>query len=308
MKVFNSIDATKALTTTAFTMGTFDGIHLGHQAVIREVSKKGNGMVLSFNPTPREILLQEKIYLLTNIDEKKAIFEQMGVRYLLVLPFDRKIANIQPDTFIEWLCNYIKFKEFIIGYNHRFGQGRSGDFKLLASLGEKLGFKIRRIPPFTLNGAPVSSTRVRTLLKKGEVVTVNELLGRYYSFTGEVVSGASRGRTLSYPTANLQVEEKKLLPKDGVYVVSAHLDNQKYNGLMHIGTKPTFGDAFGVEIHLFDFNKNILGTQIKVECVSYMRENIAFSNSAALKNRIKLDEIKAKEILKHGGNNGIGKR
>jgi len=308
MKVFHSIDETRELTPAAFTIGTFDGIHVGHQAVIREVIRKGNGMVLSFDPTPKAILLQEKIVLLTNIDEKKAIFEQMGVSYLLIIPFDRNIANMQPDTFIEWLHTYIKFKEFIIGYNHRFGQGRSGDFKLLASIGEKLSFEIRRIPPVMLNGVPVSSTRVRNLLREGEVATVKELLARYYSFAGEVVSGANRGRTLSYPTANLKIEGKKLLPKDGVYAVIAELDDKKYNGIMHIGTKPTFGGNFGVEIHLFDFNKNILGAKIKVACVNYIRENIAFPSPETLKDRIKLDEIKAREILKHGGNHGITKR
>ena len=308
MKVFYSIDETEGLAPTAFTMGTFDGIHVGHQTVIREVTRKGNGMVLSFDPNPKEVLLQEKIALLTNTDEKKAIFEQMGVCYLLIMPFDRNIANMQPDAFIEWLYTHIKFKEFIIGYNHRFGCGRSGDFELLSSLGEKLGFKIKRVPLIMLNGAPVSSTRVRNLLREGKVATVKELLGRYYSFTGEVVPGANRGRTLAYPTANLKVEEKKLLPKDGVYAVIAELDNKKYNGIMDIGTKPTFGDKFGVEIHLFDFNKNILGAKMKVECVNYIRENIAFPSPAALKDRIRLDEIKAREILKHGGDHGITKR
>ncbi|HID92751.1 MAG TPA: bifunctional riboflavin kinase/FAD synthetase [bacterium (Candidatus Stahlbacteria)] len=309
MKVFYSIDETEGLVPpTAFTMGTFDGIHVGHQAVIREVTRKGNGMVLSFDPNPKEVLLQEKFALLTNIDEKKAIFEQMGVSYLLIMSFDRNIANMQPDAFIEWLHTHIKFKEFIIGYNHRFGRGRSGDFELLSSLGEKLGFKIKRVPLIMLNGAPVSSTRVRNLLGEGKVATVKELLGRYYSFTGEVIPGANRGRTLAYPTANLKVEEKKLLPKDGVYAVIAELDNEKYNGIMDIGTKPTFGDKFGVEIHLFDFNKNILGTKMKVECVNYIRENIAFPSPEALKDRIRLDEIKAREILKHGGDHGITKR
>lgn len=308
MKVFYSIDKTRGIMPTTFTMGTFDGIHVGHQAVIREVIIKGNGMVLSFDPTPREIFLQEKVAFLSDIDEKKAILKRMGVHYLLFLRFDRNIANMQPNAFIEWLYTYIKFKEFIIGYNHHFGRERSGDFKLLSSVGETLGFKTKRIPLVSLNGAPVSSTRARNLLKEGEVVTVKELLGRHYSFTGAVVSGENRGRTLSYPTANLKVSEKKLLPKDGVYAVIAELNNSKYNGIMHIGTKPTFGDNFSVEIHLFDFDKNILGAKLKVECVNYIRENKTFSSPAALKNRIEQDEIKARELLKHGGNNGIAKR
>lgn len=308
MKVFYNIDETNGLTPLAFTMGTFDGIHVGHQTVIREVTKKGNGMVLSFNPNPKEILSQEKLALLTNIEEKKAIFAQMGVSYLLIMSFDRNIANMQPTTFIEWLYTHIKFKEFVIGYNHRFGQGRSGDFKLLSSLGERLGFKIRRVPLVMLDGAPVSSTRVRNLLREGKVATVKELLGRYYSFAGEVIPGANRGKSLSYPTANLKVERKKLLPKDGVYAVIAELNNRKYKGIMHIGSRPTFDDNFGVEIHLFDFNRNILGAKITVECISYIRENIAFPNPEALRHRIKLDEIKARELLKHGGDHGITKR
>ncbi len=318
MKVFENIEELKSLKVSSVSIGNFDGLHLGHQAIIKKLKNSTPNLVITFEPHPREIIPSKNstektfssAHRLTTKEEKIILFEELGIDNLLILKFDQKLLQMSASEFVKWLLvEHIKPNEVVIGYNHHFGQGASGGFELLVHMGVQFGFSVTRVLPMFLNGFPVSSTWTRNALAKGDATLTSKLLGRQYSILSYVISGEKRGTTLGYPTANLEVPKQKLIPKNGVYAVRATIfspasqfainnNYQNLSGMMSIGNKPTFPESkFGIEVHIFDFNKNLLEQLIKVEFVKYLRPNRPFENQEALKTQLKIDESIARKIL-----------
>lgn len=308
MRVIRKIEELRELKVTALSIGNYDGIHLGHQAIIKRLTHSPKSLIVTFDPHPSEILStlrdegngepQELVGALTAIDEKISIIEELGVENLFILQFTPELANMSAEDFIKWLViDYVKPKKIVIGYNHRFGQNGAGDFELLVRIGTKVGIEVIRVPPVYLEGFPISSSWVRRALINGEVELANKLLGRPYSIVAQVITGDKRGAMLSYPTANLQVLGKKLIPKNGVYAVRVEYKQEKFDGMMNIGESPTFGKPFGIEVHIFDFDTNLVNEDIKVEVIKYIRETQEFKDLEAIKNQLKKDEKIARQLL-----------
>ncbi|MBI4721809.1 MAG: bifunctional riboflavin kinase/FAD synthetase [Candidatus Stahlbacteria bacterium] len=299
MRIIKDIAELKELKFTSISIGNFDGVHLGHQSIIEKITRSPNSLIVTFDPHPIEVLSnEEKLSVITSCDEKITLFDELGIENTFILTFNKSIALMGAEEFIGWLIvDYIDPKELVIGYNHHFGNGANGDFELLVHIGTQFGFEVIRVPPVYVDGFPVSSTRIRRAIANGEMEVVNKLLGRPYSITSCVVTGKGRGTSLSYPTANLRVQEKKLIPKNGVYAVYVEYNKNKFGGMMNVGDKPTFSEPYGLEVHIFDFNNNLLGETIKVEFVKYLRQVCDFENAAALKLQLQKDESFARQIL-----------
>lgn len=317
MRVIEDIGELKGSKINAVSIGNFDGLHLGHRAIIKRLKSSASNLVITFEPHPREILSQKKSgFIITTKEEKLALFEQLGINNLLILRFDRKLLQMPASDFIRWLLvDNVKPEEIVIGYNHHFGQGASGGFELLVHMGAQFGFRVIRVPPVFIEGFPVSSTWIRNMLTKGDVKLASKLLGRPYSIQSYVIPGKKRGTALGYPTANLESSFQKLIPRDGVYAARVTLSHptskvgshkshpgtsyRKLSGMMSIGESPTFPDSpeFGIEVHIFDFKENLLNQSLKVEFMEYLRPNRLFKSSMALKTQLKLDETKARKIL-----------
>lgn len=306
MRVVKDINELRGLKIISLSIGNFDGVHLGHQAIIKIVTHSAHSLLVTFAPHPQEILSEGKrgpspTGVLTPIEEKVAIIEGYGVENLFVLQFSPILAYMEAEDFIKWLVvDYIKPKKIVIGYNHRFGRDAKGDFELLVHMGARFGFKVIRVPPVYMDGFPISSTWTRRALLKGEVELVNRLLGRPYSIRAQVIQGDNRGTKLSYPTANLRVTENKLIPKNGVYAGLVEYKQKRLGGMINIGDKPTFDKPFGIEVHIFDFNKNLINEYLKIEFVKYLRETRRFVNSSALKSQLQQDEQLARQVLVSG--------
>jgi riboflavin kinase/FMN adenylyltransferase len=313
----------KKIQAPILTIGSFDGLHRGHQEILdalidraKETSKKS--IALTFNPHPREVLSQgSPPFLLTTIEEKISILQDSSLDYLLIHPFNNKVAVIEPEEFVEKIfVQEIGVSEIIIGYDHHFGKNRRGDFHLLRSLSERWGYQVKVVEPVHYEGAPVSASRIRREIAKGEFKEVTRMLNRPYFFSGTVVKGSKRGKDLGVPTANIQVHspEKILLPK-GVYTVrvlrsaeggvwSGHLQvpnselQSWYGGMMNVGIRPTFGEKqFTVEVHIFDLKSNLYGENLTISVLDRIRDERKFSSSRALANRLKKDEEVARKTL-----------
>lgn len=305
MQVFESIKDLTKNKNTVITLGTFDGIHPGHQKIIarlidRSKEKGCRNLVITFHPHPRTIVTNNfNIKLLTTRDEKKDILEELGVENLLTIKFTKEFASLSPEEFIyEYLINSIGVSEIVLGHDHHFGKGRGGNVDLLQKIGSKEGFSVSVAEAFYVNGEVVSSTKIRNALNDGNIVRANSLLGRNYSFTGTVVNGDKRGRELGYPTANIKLlSPDKLLPAIGVYAVRVLLGEEKHNGLLSIGKRPTFYDEGDLvtEAYIYDFNREIYGEKVTVEMVGRLRGEEKFDSSEEL---IKQMDIDKKEGLK----------
>lgn len=288
------------------TMGTFDGVHLGHQAILSEVllrAKAGGkgGIVVTFSPHPQEVVSpQNAPRLLTSPDEKTARIEGLGLDALVFLPFDRKMADLAPEAFNrEYLWPRLGMSIMVLGQDSKFGYQRRGDVCLFSKLGEELGFKVVSIPPVLDGGGAISSTRIRNLLSAGEVREAAKLLGRPYILTGKVGIGGERGRSLGYPTANLAIlGERRQMVKEGVYAIKVNYKEQWHNGLMNIGVRPTFNEtALEHEVHLFDFSGELYGEVLEVAFIERLRDEKAFPGVPSLLAQIRLDEDQARKIL-----------
>jgi len=300
------------------TIGTFDGLHLGHQAVIRKLVERSQrsltkSIVLTFKPHPQEVLTpQLPPQLLTTISEKEVILKKLGIDVLAILDFDNNLAQMKPEEFVqEFLVNRLRIGEVVIGYNFSFGQGRRGGVACLQELGKRFGFLVDVVPPIEVEGLPVSSTRIRTAIKRGDLILALKLLGRPYSLRGLVVEGEKRGRLLSYPTANLRLESKrKLIPKEGVYAVKVEVDAREWGGMMNIGRRPTFGSEkragdsqsfdLSLEVHLFDFKGELYGKEIIVHFLHWLREEVQFGAEEELKRQLTKDEEKVRDLIGDG--------
>jgi len=292
---------------TVITLGTFDGIHLGHQRIFDAVIKKsrqlgGRNFLITFDPHPRKVIPgRNDVKLLSTLEEKITILENIGLENLFVIKFTREFSQQTPEQFVEkYLVKGIGLKEIVIGYDHHFGKGRDGDFELLQRLGQKFDFAVTLIPEYTVEGETISSTKIRNALLAGDVMKANKMLGRHYSFKGKVVKGDGRGKDLGFPTANLSIEnEDKLIPAKGIYASECIIDGKKYYGLLSLGSRPTFhtnGDVIP-EFYIFDFKKDIYSKVLDVNLVEKIRDEEKFNSVEELISRMKMDEEAGKEIL-----------
>ncbi len=282
---------------TVITIGSFDGIHLGHKALFKEAEILAeelgvSPLIVSFDPHPRHVLFPEANFkLLTTLEEKLHLLSQLNIKQIALIPFTQSIAKLSPDLFVqEYIVDNLKAKGVVVGFNFRFGRNKKGNTEYLKNLGEKYNFIVKTVPPITIDDLTVSSTQIRYFIERGEIEKANKLLGHSYFIIGKVVKGKGRGELLGFPTANLEIPSFKLIPVPGVYAVWVYWKNQKFKGAMNIGTKPTFEDKeLSVEIHIFDFNKNIYGETLKIELIKHIREEKKFYSLKELKDQIKKD-------------------
>ena len=291
---------------TVLTIGTFDGVHLGHQKIIERVvttARQGGllATIFTFFPHPRMVVQHDKsLKLIHTLEEKKQLLQQLGVDLLVVQPFNEAFAQLTAEEFVSTiLVQHLNVKKVIIGYDHRFGRNRTANINDMRLFGEKYGFAVEEISVQEVDEVSVSSTKIREALNKGDVTTAEHYLGTPYSLTGTVVHGLKLGRTLGYPTANIQVtEDYKLIPKDGVYVVYSYIGGQKVYGMMSIGKNPTIeGKGASIEVYFFDFNGDLYDRELTIYFVKYLREERKFSSVALLKKQLQDDETTARKAI-----------
>jgi riboflavin kinase/FMN adenylyltransferase len=282
---------------TVVTVGSFDGLHLGHRAVLEEIAERARrtgrrSVVVTFVPHPLEIVNpQAAPPLLTLDDERRELLAQTSVDAVAFFPFTTELSHYTPAAFVRLLLERFRLTELVIGHDHGFGRGRTGDVEVLRSLGAALDFAVDVVPPVVVDGREVSSTLVRRAIAGGDLATAARHLGRRYSMVGAVVRGASRGRDLGYPTINVAVPDtRKLLPPDGVYAVRAEWANGSAGGMMHIGPRPTFGEAArSLEAHLFRTTEDLYGRRVKLTWFSRLRDVITFPSADALRRQLDRD-------------------
>jgi riboflavin kinase/FMN adenylyltransferase len=320
MKVHRDINNLPSFKNAAITIGTFDGVHSGHVQIINQLKKEaqinaGESLIITFDPHPRMILNRQKnqplIKLLNTLSEKIELLSKQGVNHLVIVPFTVEFSNQTAEEYIaDFLVAKFHPKTIIIGYDHHFGKNRSGDYKLLEKYQEEFNYQVKEIPAHVLDHVTISSTKIRQALEAGDIRTAHECLGYDYFFEGKVIEGNKIGRTLGYPTANLEIEDaNKLIPSDGIYAVNVSVgkENQAsdlfvpesfHQGMMSIGFRPTIGDDKKmIEVNVFDFNENIYGRTLRVYVKFFMRNEEKFENLEQLKNQISMDEINAKKLL-----------
>ncbi len=311
MQVHRNLEQLPSFKNAIITIGTFDGVHLGHQKIIRQLKEEarqhdGETVIITFHPHPRKIVssVPGDIRLLTTLDERIGLLEDSGIDHLVVVPFDNKFSNLTATEFI----NDFLFKNFnphtlIIGYDHRFGKGRKGDYHLLEEYGTKLGFRVKEINEELLNEAIISSTKIRTALLEHDMETANKFLGYHYFFEGTVVEGNKLGRTIGYPTANLHIEsEEKLIPADGVYACKVSMVNGEWSmekyGMMYIGNRPVIGGKHRtIEVNIFDFDEDIYGSILKVYMYDFIRGDVPLNGMEELKAQLAKDKENIRSLL-----------
>lgn len=290
------------------TVGTFDGVHLGHRAIMRYLVERarlleGLSVVVSFHPHPREVVRGTPMPLLTTLEERADALETLGVDRFVVIPFTPEFAALDASVFVsDILVRRIGLMEIIIGYDHGFGKDRAGDGKLLRELGASLGFGVDVIPPHVLEADVVSSTRIRqVLVDSGDVRQAAALLGRPYRLTGQVVRGDGRGRQLGYPTANINLNEpNKVVPRAGVYAVQVWQPDATapVGGMLNIGSRPTFdGEDLRIEAHLFDVQADLYGQRLRIDFVERIRDEEKFRTVDALVEQLSKDEARCRAEL-----------
>jgi riboflavin kinase / FMN adenylyltransferase len=291
---------------TVLTVGTFDGVHRGHWQVLQEIRRRARAtgrrsVILTFHPHPLRIVRPEHAPpLLTTPEEKKEILAESGVDYAVFLPFTLVLSRYSPRRFVEEiLVGRLGVEELVIGYDHGFGRGRSGDVDTLKEIGAELGFEVDVVPPVEADGEPISSSTIRSALEAGDVERARAGLGRPYSLRGVVVRGEGRGRLLGFPTANLAFRSPgKLIPPAGIYAVWGVLRRGTFPGALHIGPRPTFrGSPPSVELHLIDFEGDLYGEEIRVDFIHYLREVRPFATVEALIGQMKEDVELAGRLL-----------
>ena len=292
------------LTSSVVTLGNFDGVHLGHRELFRSLVKTARqlncpSIVYTFNPHPLKFLAPEKAPLLLNTPaEKQRLIAASHVDYLIETPFTTDFAKMSPEIFVtDILLEKLKIKALIVGYDYAFGKGRRGDTDFLQACGEKYGFHVEVLQPVGDDGLPYSSTRIRQMVAAGDVSDVVRLLGRQYNLEGVVVHGDQRGRTLGFPTANLETE-KEQLPAPGVYAVKVRHNLQEYGGVVNIGRRPTFDvEGSTIEVYLLDFTGELYGQKLRIYFVERLRDERKFASVEALVAAIELDVVRARQIL-----------
>lgn len=307
MQVHRGLEHLPAFRNAVITIGTFDGVHKGHQEIIASLKEtaaevSGETVILTFHPHPRQVVrgAEERVSLLTTLDEKIGLLRLQGVDHLVVIPFTVEFSQMSAEEYVsEFLVRRFAPHTIIIGYDHRFGRSRSGDFRLLEALGERFSFRVREIPERVLDLLKVSSTRIREALLSGQPVVAAECLGYRYFFEGTVVRGQQIGRTLGFPTANIHVADpEKLIPADGIYAVRVVVDGRERNAMMSIGFRPTVGgkDRW-IEVNILDFSGDLYGATLRVFLEAYLRPELRFDSLDALKEQIERDRVNTINIL-----------
>ena len=307
MKIIKDLAEIKRDDKSVITIGTFDGLHLGHQQIVNEVIKKskqinGRNFLLTFEPHPRKIIPgRNDVRLLSTLNEKIEILDKLGLENLFIINFTTDFSRQTPEDFVKkYLVDGIGLKEIVIGYDHHFGKERDGNVELLQKLGKEFIFSVTRIPEFSANGEVVSSTKIRNALLSGDVVKAGEMLGRYYSFEGVIVRGDGRGRKLGFPTANISVDDRdKLIPAKGIYAAECIVENEKHFGLLSLGSRPTFHKDGEIipEFYIFDFDKDIYDQVMQVNMVEKIRDEEKFNSVDDLIIQMKKDEETGRIIL-----------
>ncbi len=307
MQIVSNIDENIVHDNSVVTIGTFDGLHVGHTEIIRTLKKKSvelniKSVVITFFPHPRSVITKDfNIKLLTPLEEKKKLFSEYEIDYLVVLNFNEEFAKKSyKEFFDDILIEKVNAKHLVIGYDHKFGNDRDGDTKKLGEYAEAKGVGFTVVEPQAIEEEIVSSTKIRNALLDGEVEIASKMLKRNYFLDGVVIEGAKRGRTLGFPTANLGLkEDNKLIPKNGVYVVKVFINKSVHFGIANIGLRPTFNHVLEpiTEVYIFDFNQYIYGEAIKVEFIKKLRDEKKFSSKEELVENIEVDVKSAKRII-----------
>lgn len=288
----------------AVALGVFDGVHLGHRAIlglaVSHASAAGmQSIACTFDPHPMEVLQPGRAPLpITTLDERLALIEGCGLDLAVVLPFTRELASMEPEAFVtDVLVTRLGARDVVVGFNHRFGRGARGDAAMLRSLGERLGFRTHVAEPLVVDGVAVSSTEIRAALQRGDLAMAGRLLGRAYTLSGSIAHGAGRGRTLGFPTANI-VPTRPVLVAPGVYACAAEVAGRKERSVVNVGVRPTFGEtALAVEAYLLDFVGDLYGQTMTLTFVSRIREERRFPSVDALKTQIQADAEEARRRL-----------
>ena len=306
MTSFNNIDEFNSTDYTILTIGTFDGVHLGHQKVLERLTKeaKNNNLkstVLTFFPHPRTVLNPNKpLKLINSVNERTDLLSKSKIDNLIIHPFDKSFSELDPEKYVlEILVTKLKAKIILIGYDHKFGKNRTADINDLKMYGEKYGFKVIEIKAEEISNIAISSTKIRKAISEGDISTAKEYLGYDVSLSGRIVRGKSIGRTIGFPTANVEVSEGyKLLPKNGVYLIESIINKKQVFGMMNIGVKPTLIESSKtIEINFFDFEGNLYDRNIRVDIKQFIRDEIKFDSLELLKSQIQKDKINCNSII-----------
>lgn len=306
MITVQSIDKYDKKHPTAITIGTFDGVHIGHRKILKKLIKKAESKnlrstVLTFFPHPRMVLQKDSgIKLLNTLDEKIKILNELGLDYLIIHPFTKEFSRLSATEFVrDILVNALLAKKIIIGYDHRFGRNREANINDLTAFGSSLDFEVEEISAQEIDEVSVSSTKIRKSLEEGKIETANKYLGYPYMLTGVIKKGKGLGRQINFPTANLHIGESyKLIPKNGVYVVRAVIGGNLISGMMNIGYNPTVsGKRKSIEIHFFDFDEDLYGQKLQVDLLARIRDEQKFDSLAALKDQLSIDKDTSLAIL-----------
>ena len=308
MNTIQDISKFSSQEKTFVTIGTFDGVHFGHQKIIEKLvsdAKNANkkSVLLTFFPHPRMVLQKDSnIELINTIEEKKSLLQKTGLDYLIIHPFSKEFSRMTALEFVrDLLVNQLNISKLIIGYDHHFGKNREGNIVQLTEYSHLYDFVVEEIPAQDIDDVSVSSTKIRRALLSGNLKTANNYLGYHFMLNGNVVNGKQLGGKIGYPTANIDVKEDyKLIPKTGVYVVKSNIDGLETFGMMNIGNRPTVdGNHQTIEVHFFDFNQDLYGKNLTIELLYFLRDEQKFDSISALIHQIKKDEKTAREYIKN---------
>ncbi|ELY2010235.1 bifunctional riboflavin kinase/FAD synthetase [Flavobacterium psychrophilum] len=300
MKVFYSISDFKCEKKTVATLGTFDGVHLGHQKIISRLlnntqNKHLESVVLTFSQHPRSVLqVESNIKLLNTNAEKIALLEKKGIDNLIIHPFDASFSELTGEDFVKnILVDQLNIKKIIIGYDHRFGKNRASDIHDLIYFGKKHHFDVEQISAKEIDEISISSTKIRKAIQDGNIKLANQYLGYNYLFAGNVIRGQQLGRTIGFPTANISIENtQKIIPKNGVYIVEGSWQGKSHQGMMNIGTKPTVdGKNTTIEVHFFNLNEDLYNLEITISVCEFIRAEVKFNSIEELKRQLQQDKI-----------------
>lgn len=307
MKIHLGTQALADVQSAIVTAGTFDGVHLGHQKILKKLKNEaerlgGETVLITYWPHPRLVLQPNNnaLQLLSTFPEKASLLELFGIDHLVKIPFTQEFSDLSPEDYVRIILHErIKTKKFIIGYDHRFGNNRQGGLETLNALSETYGFDLEEIPRQDVDAIGVSSTKIRKALQAKDIQKANTYLGRPYSLTGRVIEGDKIGRTMGFPTANLHIKETyKLIPGDGIYAVRVCIQYEKFDGMLNIGHRPTVGgQARSIEVHIFNFDKDIYNTEISLELIDYIRDEQKFDSLDLLQSQLEKDQSAVKEKL-----------
>jgi len=299
LKIFNSIDDFYSAKKTIFTLGTFDGVHIGHRKILEKITQnveneKLESLVLTFFPHPRMVLQdQSGVKLLNTISEKIELLEKIGIQNLVIHPFDEKFSKLSAEEFVKTvLVDQFHIQKIIIGHDHRFGRNRTANIDDLIAFGKQYDFEVEQISVQEIKEVSISSTKIRKALTEGNMALANDYLGYDYFLTGTILKGKQLGRTIGFPTANLKIAENhKLIPRNGAYIVKSILDNKTVFGMMNIGFNPTItAENLSIEVHYFGFDADLYHQEIRVSILKYLRPEQKFDSIALLKEQLKKDK------------------